>query len=199
MPPEGTENIVKLSGAASVAEAQEWVLAQRWIILRALGPTVLLHGWRYVVPDDPLGWPVEIPLCCDFCGKTGLRRYYHLLNYQKGCDVPINVGSECFKKMQLVVLSSAELHERVKGVAGPPSVGGRVLPPSVTREEFLGNLSEGLLQPCPLCGFRVVCRNGYYGMYVGCSRYPSCRYSSIISKDGRATGAAAWAIDGRRA
>lgn len=29
---------------------------------------------------------------------------------------------------------------------------------------------------CPLCGNKLVNRNNQYGLFIGCSKYPKCRY-----------------------
>ena len=30
---------------------------------------------------------------------------------------------------------------------------------------------------CPLCGGKLIMRNGKYGRFIGCSNYPKCKYT----------------------
>ena len=36
---------------------------------------------------------------------------------------------------------------------------------------------------CPRCGFPLVLRNGQYGQFYGCSRYPSCKYTRQVKHE----------------
>lgn len=35
---------------------------------------------------------------------------------------------------------------------------------------------------CPKCGSQLVVRNGKYGKFIGCSKYPKCKYTNKIEK-----------------
>lgn len=36
---------------------------------------------------------------------------------------------------------------------------------------------------CPLCGNRLVEKKGRYGKFIGCSRFPKCRYTVDLKED----------------
>jgi DNA topoisomerase-1 len=38
-------------------------------------------------------------------------------------------------------------------------------------------------RPCPDCGEELLLRSGRYGLFLGCSAYPECDYTSNVSKD----------------
>ena len=37
-------------------------------------------------------------------------------------------------------------------------------------------------QECPSCGAVMVLRQGRFGMFIGCSRYPECEHTELIDK-----------------
>ncbi len=36
---------------------------------------------------------------------------------------------------------------------------------------------------CPRCGAALILRNGKYGMFWGCSKFPACRFTADIQYD----------------
>jgi len=51
-------------------------------------------------------------------------------------------------------------------------------------EPFLENLKEALDMECPKCGADVAIRNGRYGAFFACTRYPECDWRDSISPRG---------------
>ena len=49
-----------------------------------------------------------------------------------------------------------------------------------TKKEHIKNIRENIIDKdpnkCPKCGGQLVQRNGKYGMFIGCSNYPRCKY-----------------------
>lgn len=37
---------------------------------------------------------------------------------------------------------------------------------------------------CPQCGGRLILKNGYDGVFLGCENFPSCSYSREVEKEG---------------
>lgn len=58
----------------------------------------------------------------------------------------------------------------------------RQAPPRVRSEQVVmtANESDSGKQKCPQCGAILVKRNGMYGEFYGCSRYPNCRFTKSI-------------------
>ena len=44
----------------------------------------------------------------------------------------------------------------------------------------LAKLFEKTYGTCPNCGGKLVMRKGKYGKFLGCSRYPKCKYTQNI-------------------
>jgi len=45
------------------------------------------------------------------------------------------------------------------------------------KEVIMKNETAVLNRKCPRCGGQLVCRNGKYGSFYGCSNYPYCKYT----------------------
>ena len=43
-------------------------------------------------------------------------------------------------------------------------------------------MAKGYDNICPLCGEKLVIRNGRYGKFIGCSSYPKCKYTRTVTK-----------------
>jgi len=44
----------------------------------------------------------------------------------------------------------------------------------------LAKLFEKTYGVCPKCGGKLVLRKGKYGKFLGCSKYPKCKYTQNI-------------------
>ncbi|HOO57076.1 MAG TPA: type I DNA topoisomerase [bacterium] len=49
---------------------------------------------------------------------------------------------------------------------------------------------EKIEEKCPECGADLVVKTGRYGLFIGCSKYPECRFTRQYSEDGDDAGAA---------
>lgn len=45
------------------------------------------------------------------------------------------------------------------------------------RENINSKVDLALKKRCPKCGSSLIIRNGKYGLFLGCSNYPNCRYT----------------------
>ena len=49
-----------------------------------------------------------------------------------------------------------------------------------TKKEYIKNIKDNIIDKdpnkCPKCGGQLIHRNGKYGIFIGCSNYPKCKY-----------------------
>ncbi|MFC1691002.1 DNA topoisomerase I [Nanoarchaeota archaeon] len=53
----------------------------------------------------------------------------------------------------------------------------------ITDKEEVKEVTEDLKDPCPKCGSELVLRQSLYGKFIGCSKYPKCRYIKTIEAE----------------
>ncbi len=56
---------------------------------------------------------------------------------------------------------------------------------SVAAEKQVKKLESGAKKKCPECGGDLVLRSSVYGKFLGCSKYPKCRYTEKLAGEAR--------------
>jgi len=54
---------------------------------------------------------------------------------------------------------------------------------------WLANFKMPVIEDCPECGGRLVRKEGKRGAFMGCDRYPGCRFTKAASEEDRRPGA----------
>ncbi len=93
---------------------------------------------------------------CIYCGLIGSEADFMIMGGEYGADQGVCRSAECQEEHQKAKRKKRE-EERLKlAEKGPGEEGGRT---------------------CPLCGGKLVARNGRTGKFMGCENYPRCHYT----------------------
>lgn len=109
---------------------------------------------------------------------NGAIKYY---NADKGMVITNSYFSE--NAYELAKSNGIELWDRTKLIELMSKSGGSKIAQQVKNEmrQTVNQISTTSEEICPRCGKSLVTRNGKRGMFLGCSGFPSCRFTKDLS------------------
>jgi ssDNA-binding Zn-finger/Zn-ribbon topoisomerase 1 len=149
-PPEGANEKSSRRNAVNVPRDENGK-----VDIAALGPPPEGFAWTRTGRPVVETWPEEDHLTCPDCGgdaviKTGRFGPYFGCTKYPKCRFVANLRGEAKKRAEV----------EVPGVARP-----KPIPTAI---------------PCEECGEPMVIRKGRSGQFLGCSKYPKCKFSKPL-------------------